>query len=146
METQRAYSVATSTALWSAAEEMKLFLCTIERSLKDDSPDAPPDESESHKRLVNVLQSQLVGRLDLTHQAGRQAQSVRGNMTELLEQAINDNSLLVDLNTIYSHPIASDFNGRGGYTVKERLTKCLDELAGVLCAVPARERSAPPQG
>jgi hypothetical protein len=128
-------------ALWSAAEEMKLFLCTIERSLKDDSPDAPPDESESHKRLVNVLQSQLVGRLDLTHQAGRQAQSVRGNMTELLEQAINDNSLLVDLNTIYSHPIASDFNGRGGYTVKERLTKCLDELEE-FCA-PCRRGNGP---
>ena len=107
-------------AIWRMAEEIKLYRSRCANG--DPNLDAL-------SWLRNLLQIQIINGL-LHERATRwMAPQMCEKAREVLQESIDADELLVDLSEVYDHQVRSDMWGKGGYTVRQRIDACVDELA-----------------
>jgi hypothetical protein len=123
--------------LWNAAELIKFHLCTPEG---DSGCPASPATAEAVaasegrrvlREQLNVALHELTARY-ATAGSGCKEQPLLQDpaLRERLQQAIDNGELLCTLDEACRHTIQKDLQGQSGYTVYERLERCIVELAG----------------
>lgn len=102
-------------ALWAAAEEIKLF-----QSRHANGPAGEEEQNVFRHRLQELLINRFAAACGF------------GDMNALLRQALNEgidrDEFLIGLDELYDHSVACDMTCDDGYSVRERLEKCVDEL------------------
>ena len=101
--------------LWAAAEAIKIHQSTHH----DD-----PATEETKKDLENLLTARLE-RLSRSHFI---PEGVSG--PEVFQKWLSAEDYLIPMEEIYGHSIECDLTGLGGYTVREKIEKGVDEVLG----------------
>lgn len=116
-------------ALWSAAEEIKVFQ-SRHAPPSDNSAGSPKEASsaaseEDRKVFRARLQAMLVS--DQLADAPA-VPAAREALRRALEEGIERDEFLIDLGEMHEHVVECDMWGKGGYSVRQRLEKYVDEL------------------
>lgn len=125
-------------ALWSAAERMKIALCS---AVAASHPAASADAAEGSEVLSAASDESLATHL-LAQLNRLRAQFFDGEsradrplmeherIRNALEEAVGFGRLVVSLDEIYDHEIEVDLRGGVGQSIRQRLTRCVEELCG----------------
>jgi hypothetical protein len=116
--------------LWNAAELIKFHLCA-----PDGDGDCVAQSASEGRRVLreqlNVAMHELTARYANTGSGYREQPLLQEPaLRERLQEAIDNDELLCTLDEAYRHAIQRDLRGRSGYTVFDRLERCIVDLAG----------------
>jgi hypothetical protein len=113
-------------ALWSAAEQVKIHLCK-----------PAVEDSDAHwlAEHLNLKLNRVQGQFSRTASQARECELFQdANVRPHLERALQVERLLVSLDEVYQHRIRNDLRGHSGYTVIDRVRKCVEELVSFAVA------------